>query len=177
MAKKPFDTYFASKGQLPGDELIVDDEILVLRSGTIYRGAVDINFAFANLEGDATNTVISAVDVWSVIGGTLLEVSKTVTFTYAANAFTYIGPNQAHVTPIRAAVSLLGAVAADYQVGVFVNAVLVGLGMTVHSTVTQVGHVTTSAPYALQTGDVIDIRVRNVTDATDVIVRDASLEI
>jgi hypothetical protein len=177
MATKTFEDYFASKGVLPGEELIDGDEALVLRSSTVFRGSPDINNALANMEGNALVTTINTVDVWEQISGVMADAGSTTTFTFAANQYTYIGVNQLGADTIRASVSLLSAADAQYQVGVFVNSVLVGLGMTTSATTLNAAFVSSAAPYALQAGDVIDLRIRNITDAENVTVLDAQLEI
>jgi hypothetical protein len=115
--------------------------------------------------------------VWEQISGVMADAGSTTTFTFAANQYTYIGVNQLGADTIRASVSLLSAADAQYQVGVFVNSVLVGLGMTTSATTLNAAFVSSAAPYALQAGDVIDLRVRNITDAVNVTVLDAQLEI
>ena len=177
MATKTFEDYFASKGALPGEELIGGDKALVLRSSTVFQGEPDINSALANMQGNALVTTINTVDVWEQISGAMADANSTATFTFAANQYTYIGVNQIGTDTIRASVSLLSAADAQYQVGIFVNSVLVGTGMTTSATTTSAAFVSAAAPYALQTGDVIELKVRNITDAEDVTVLDAQLEV
>ncbi|GAG54975.1 unnamed protein product, partial [marine sediment metagenome] len=116
MATKTFEDYFASKGQLPGEELITGDEALVLRSSTVFRGAPDINNALSNMQGNALVTTINTVNVWEQINGVMADAGSTATFTFAANQYTYIGVNQIGADTIRASVSLLSAADAQYQV-------------------------------------------------------------
>ncbi|GAG49973.1 unnamed protein product, partial [marine sediment metagenome] len=81
---------------------------------------------------------------------------------------------------IRASMSVIAddAVAGlTYEVGIFVNGVQVGTGMTVNATSTEVGFALTESPHALQTNDIIDMRVRNIKDDTDVTLLDAQLVI
>jgi hypothetical protein len=49
--------------------------------------------------------------------------------------------------------------------------------MTTSATTLSAAFVSAAAPYALQASDVIDLRVRNITDAEDVTVLDAQLEV
>lgn len=179
MATKTFEAYFASKGQLPGEELIAGDEILVLRGGTVFRGAVSINTALASMLDNAGVTTINTVDVWESINGTLTDDFSTATFTYAANQYTYIGANQLSPDIIRASFSIskAGNTFKTYEVGIFVNAVQVGTGMKCSSQSDEPAFAACIATHILQTGDVVDMRIRGRTDDTDVTVIDAQLGI
>jgi hypothetical protein len=176
MATKTFEDYFASKGDLPAEELVDGDDILVLRSSTVFRGVVKLNSAFASMTGNASATTINTLDVWEAIAGTLVDIDSTSTLTFAANQYTYTGPNQTHKVKIRASISLAGG-DESYQVGIFVNSVQVGDAMTAKSSATGIAFIQTTVAHALQTGDVIEMMVRNTEGTEDCTVSDAQLEI
>jgi hypothetical protein len=177
---RAFNVYFANRGSLPGEVAIAGDELLILRSGTVYRMGGASAGAYASMTDNAVETTINTIDVWVPFGGVLIEGVTTATFTYAANQFTYIGPNQAHNTSLVGKMSILrvgGGAGSNLQVGVFVNGVQVGDPMTVSSTNSFIGFVLTEVPHLLQTGDIIDIRIRNTTGVENVVVTDAQLSI
>jgi hypothetical protein len=175
---RAFNLYFANRGSLPGDVAITGDELLFLRSGTVYRGSGAAAGAYASMTDNAVETTINTIDVWVPFGGVLIEGATTPNFTFAANEFTYIGPSQASYAGLSGKMSVLrvgGGGNSNYQVGVFVNAVQVSDPMTVSSSSTFLGFVLTEVPHLLQTGDIIDIRIRNTTGAENALVTDAQL--
>jgi hypothetical protein len=62
-----------------------------------------------------------------------------------------------------------------FQVGVFVNGGLVLTGMSTGAATSLVGFVRTTVPHTLQTGDIIDMRVRNITGTDDCRLLEAQL--
>ena len=177
---RAFNLYFANRGQLPGEVLIESDEILVLRGSTVYRAAGIPDFAFASMLANSTETPIVTQNVFVSFEGTLIQGTTSTTFNFAANQFTYIGANQASPSAIKASMSILrasGGGSSAYGIGIFVNGVEVGTGMSVSSSSVDSGFVSTTVPHALQTGDIIDMRVQNVSDTEDLIVVDAQLVI
>jgi hypothetical protein len=91
--ERAFNLYFGNRGVLPGDVAISGDELLVLRSGTVYRMHAAPTTAYAYMNANLVETVINTIDVWVPIGGVLSSPVLSPTFTFAANQFTYIGPN------------------------------------------------------------------------------------
>jgi hypothetical protein len=134
-------------------------------------------FAYASMNANAVETTINTIDVWVPIGGTLIQGVTSTTFTYAANEFTYIGVNQAGVQLLKGNISISKAGGGDniYEVGMFVNGVQVGTGMSVGASTALVGYVQTENPHTLLTNDVIDMRIRNLSGNSNVTVLDAQL--
>jgi hypothetical protein len=179
MANKPFDEYFEDKTDLVGQQGPDGDGFLVLRAGTVFKGNVVHNHAIATVADDATETVIATIDVWVPIGGTLVQGVTTPTFTFATNAFTYIGPNQIVQTSLKAAVSLEKILDVDgpanYEVGIFVNDLLILNAMSTWVVESQTVYVATEVQRLLVTGDVIDMRVRTRGGLDNLIVQNAQL--
>ncbi len=99
-------------------------------------------------------------------------------FSFAANQFTFNGINQGLPSNLIAAVSLLGAgTTVTYEVAIFINGSVFGTGMTCNASSTDRAFVQSLIPRPLQTGDIIEMQVRNITDGTDVTVTDAQLTI
>jgi hypothetical protein len=174
---RAFNLYFANRTELPGEVAIAGDEIMVLRGGTVYRMDGAQVFAYASMNANAVETTINTIDVWVPIGGTLIQGVTAPTFTYAANAFTYIGVNQAGIQLLSAKMSISKAGGGDniFEVGVFVNGVQEGTGMSVGASTALVGFVQTGNPHTLLTNDVIDMRIRNLSGNSNVTVLDAQL--
>ena len=181
MANKPFDEYFDGKTDLVGQQGPAGDDFLVLRGGSVFKGNQVFNKAIATVADDATETVIATVDVWVPIGGTLVQGVTTPTFTFATNQFTYIGPNQIVQTSFKAAVSLekVADVAgpANYEVGIFVNDLLILNAMSTWVVAAQTVYVAAEVQRLLVTGDVIDMRVRTRGGIDNLIVQNAQLVI
>lgn len=179
MATKTFEDYFISKGAIPGGELIEGDEILILRAGTVFKGGVDAHNALAYMEENILVTDIVTVDVWVPINGTMVEGAHTSSFTFAANQYTYVGDTQLSPLGIKASMSVskTGPGVKNYAIGVFVNNVQVGTEMIASSEQDAPAFCSTTVTHTLQTNDVIDLRVRCKTDATDCTVSHAQLNI
>ena len=176
---RTFEDYFASKGALPGEQVIQDDEILVLRAGTVFRAASFKDGAIATMAQNAVETVITTIDVWVPIAGTLTDLSSTDSFTFAANQYTFIGANRLHPTRLEATVSFTQTVNAlkTYEIGLFVNGAIAGTSMGATSQNNSTANVYCIAPHTLQTGDIIDVRIRNITDIENVTATYAQLAI
>jgi hypothetical protein len=174
---RPFETYFANRGALPGASPIAGDEALILRAGTVYRTGDTKLYAYASVNGNAVETTIATIDVWVPIAGTLVEGDAADDFTFAANQWTFIGSNQAVPSFLTAQISIISASApiSIYEVGLFVNGVQEGTGMRRGSTNSSPGFFSTTSPYALQNGDVVDMRVRNLSGTDNLTVIDAQL--
>ena len=174
---RAFNVYFANRTALPGEVAIAGDEYLVLRGGTVYRVEASALFAYASLSGGVQVTPTTTIDVWVPIVGTLIQGVTTSSFSYAANQFTYNGVSQAVPTRRSAKMSLLRDPNGDdaYEVGVFVNGLLIGTGMTTTAAHNVVGFTYTENPHTMQTGDIIDMRVRNTTGVSSCIITSAQL--
>jgi len=156
---KGFDAYFSGKSLLTGPQSPSGDSLLTLRSGTVFQQNIVYNKAYAGFADSSTETLTNADNVWVPIANTLIQGPTTPTFTFATNQFTYIGPNQIIQTNFRAAISGQSVGTGYYEVGVFVNDLLVGDPM---QTAFDAGvrNVSTQVQRVLVTGDVIDMRVR-----------------
>jgi hypothetical protein len=174
---RAFNVYYANRTVLPGEVPIAGEEILVLRGGTVYRMAAAGVFAYASMTGNSDVTAIATIDVWVPVAGTLVEGDASANFTFAANEFTFNGVNQAAPQKLSAKITVSKAGGGDeiYEVGIFVNGTQVDTGMTVGAGTTLVGFVATDNTHTLQTGDVIDVRVRNISGTSDCTVTHAQL--
>lgn len=177
MAERPFNEYFTNRTLLPGEIAILGDQILILRGGTVYRMAAAGVFAYASMTANALVTAITTQNVWVPIAGVLVEGDASANFSFAANQFTFNGINQAAPQILSAKMSTLRVGGGDgiYQVGVFVNGLQVDTGMSLGCTSARPGFAQTGNTHALQTGDIIDMRVRNTADTNDCTVVDAQL--
>ena len=179
MANTPFDEYFDGKTDLVGQQGPTGDDFLVLRGGSVFKGNQVYNKAIAYAADDTDVTTINTVDVWEQVANTLVQGVTTPTFTYATNQFTYIGPNQIVQTSLKASMSCkLNAVGdAAYDIGIFVNDLLIANAMTVNVADTGISYVGCEVQRLLVTGDVIDFRVRSRAGIIDLIVQNAQLVI
>jgi hypothetical protein len=177
MANKPFDEYFTDKTALVGQQGPDGDDLLVLRAGTVFKGNVVHNHAIATLTDNTTETVINTVDVWEKLGLTLVQGVTTPTFTFGVEDFTYIGPNQIVQTSLKAAVSLTKVLAGaqTYEVGIFVNDLLILNGMSTTVTDAEFIYVAAEVQRLLVTGDIITMRVRSRSGDDDLTVTNAQL--
>jgi hypothetical protein len=175
--ERAFNVYYANRTVLPGEVPIAGDEYLVLRGGTVYRMAAAGVFAYSAFAGGVDTTVTSTIDVWVPIEGTLVEGDASANFSFAANEFTFNGVNQAAPISVRASMSILrvGNGEDAYEIGVFINGTQADTGMTTSCSPTIAGYVGTINTHTLQTGDVIDMRVRNTTGTNSCIITNAQL--
>ena len=178
MATKPFETYFSERTLLTGQQSPAGDEQLTLRAGTVFRQNVVYNKALA-YGGDAvTVTALATADVWYPLDNVLVQGVTTPTFTYAANQFTYIGPNQIVQTSLKGAVSIQADVLSTIEVGIFVNNLLIANGMSTYlGEANKPLYVASETQRIMATGDVIDLRVRSDTATTSVTVPNIQLVI
>jgi len=176
MANKPFETYFGERTVLTGAQPVGGDEVLVLRSGTVFRGSNVFIKASAILSDDVTPTDITVTDQWESVGGTLVQDVVTPSFTFAGNIFTYVSPNQIDPTVVSGSVQV--TIAADddqVEVGLFVNDVLIGNPMGITANATEFRAVSVQALHVLQTGDTVEMKVRNRDAIVDITVTNAQL--
>jgi hypothetical protein len=179
MANIPFDQYFTDKTAAVGQQGPTGDDYLVLRAGTVFKiNQVNIK-AIAYAADDSDVTTITTADVWVPPANTLVQGVTTPTLTYATNQFTYIGPNQIVQTSLKASMSCKVAPAipgtANYDIGIFVNDLLILNSMTVEVADTGISYVGAEVQRLLVTGDVIDFRVRSRSGTLDLIVQNAQL--
>ena len=177
MANKPFDQYFSDKTTLVGQQGPTGDDLLVLRGGTVFKGNQVFIKALAYAADDTDVTTITTADVWVPPANTLVQGVTTPTLTFATNQFTYIGPNQIVQTNLKASMSCKLAAAGDaaYDIGIFVNDLLIANAMTVNVADTGISYVAAEVQRLLVTGDVIDFRVRSRAGTIDLIVQNAQL--
>jgi hypothetical protein len=174
---RAFNVYFANRTALPGEVAIEGDTYLTLRGGTVYQIDAHADFGYASFSGGVDTTVTDTIDVWEPIIGTLIAGDVSASFGFAANQFTFNGVSQAVPSLLSGKLSLLRVTNGGdaYEVGVFVNDLLVGTGMTTNAENNVVGFVYTQNTHTLQTGDIIDMRVRNTTGTSSCIVTSAQL--
>ena len=117
--------------------------------------------------------------MWVPIAGTLADVDHTDSFTFAANQYTFIGANRLGNARLEASLSVSSTPQGivQYEIGLFVNGSQVGTSMGASSSGDRLSSPYCIAPYTLQTGDVIDVRVRNITDIENLLVAYAQLAI
>lgn len=176
--ERPFNIYFANRTVLPGGVLIANDEVLVLRGGTVYRHPGGLLLAYSAMNANAVETVIATEDVWVPIGGALTDSPLTSTaFSFAANQYTYVGVNQARPQFISAKMSISKAGGGDdiYEIGIFANGTQIDTGMSCGASTALVGFAATGSLHSLQTNDVFDMRVRNLSGTSNVTLLDAQL--
>ena len=176
---RTFEDYFANRGSLPGEDPIEGDEMLVLRSGTVFRGTPITTAVYAAMNANVVETVINTINVWEPIGGTMDNLFASNNLTYLDNAYTYIGVNLQHAEPLmaRATLSKVGGGDNLYELGVFINDIIQGTGMSVGCSTAFRACVVCGVPRVLQTGDVFDMRVRNLSGTSNVTVVDAQLTV
>lgn len=176
---RPFETYFANRAALVGAQPVTGDEALVLRSGTVFRGLTVDTSAIVYVAANAVATVISVVDAWVAIGGTLIEGPVTDVYTYATNQLTYIGPSLVPAVHIRGRATITKSLASvqSYEIGIFVNDVLLQNGMRVSVNQNEYAFVDVEALHPLATGDVVDLRVRSRSGTDDITLTDVQLVI
>jgi hypothetical protein len=177
MPNTDFDIYFGNKTDLVGQQAPTGDDYLAMRGGSLFLSNLVWNKAIATASDDSDVTTINTVDVWEPIANTLVQGVTTPTLTFAANAFTYIGPNQVVQTSLKASMSCKLDAAGDaaYDIGIFVNDLLILNAMTVNVADTGISYVATEIQRLLVTGDVIDFRVRSRVGTEDIIVQNAQL--
>jgi hypothetical protein len=173
---KGFDAYFGGRSLLTGVQSPSGDYHLTLRAGTVFQENFVYNKAYAGFSGVAVETPTNADGVWVPIANTLIQGPTTPTFTFAANQFTYIGPNQLVQTSLRASISGQSVGTGYYEVGIFVNDLLVGNPM---QTAFDAGvrYLATEVQRVLVTGDVIDMRVRPVANVNSITLLNGQLVI
>jgi hypothetical protein len=179
MANTPFDTYFADRPELIGNQPLNGDATLVLRDSTVFRKLNLDNRAYAMFSDDADETPCPVVNEWVLMANTLSEQGHTTTFTFAANQFTYVGGNTNVVNTFMASMSCKKLLAGDssYDIGIFVNGLLIGNSMKVTVRENVVSYVSCTIQRLLVTGDVIDMRVRTRTLTNPLTISDGQLVI
>jgi len=177
MATKPFETYFDERTLLTGQQAPAGDHFLTLRSGTVFKQSVVYNKAYAGFNNSPTQQV-SVADVWMPLDAVMVQGATTPTFTFATNQFTYIGPNQIIPNTIKAAMSCVVEVAGGghFEIGVFVNGLLIGDPMVI-AVAQGFEYVATEVTRLLVTGDIIEIKIRELAGTDTVTVSSAQLVI
>lgn len=181
---RPFEDYFKNRTVLVGGQSSVGDEILVKRSGTIFRASSVFNKAFASINHNSTPITIAAQDVWYPITG-MTDQMSTQSFSFASDAYTYIGPTQIYPCSISLSATLSkiwsGNGGEEYEIGIFLN------GAQLQNTMSTVciedatqafkTNVTSIVGHILVQNDVIDARILNRSGTDNVIVEDLQLVI
>jgi hypothetical protein len=124
---RPFEDYFANRSQLVGEQSSNGDEILVLRNATVFRTSSVFNKAFGSIQDNPNFMTISAQSTWYQITG-ITDVMSTPSFSFANDAYTYIGPTQIYPASITLNCTIIkewsGNGGEEYEIGIFVNGVL-----------------------------------------------------
>lgn len=178
MAEVQFKDFFISQLVAPTDHIQDGDKLLLLRGTSIFKVAAIGDTAYATFADNTLVTTINTIDVYEDINGALGGAVFTNNFTFAANAFTFTGPNQ--VTP-----SLLAGVVAGIkmgvagfnraEVGIFVNGIQQGTSVGASMGDTERAFVACRIVYALQQNDVITMKVRNRDGDSDLTIEAAEL--
>lgn len=178
MANLTFEEYFETRAVLSGAMGVGGDEKLTLRGGTVFRESVVEIKAHASMADSAVETVLAAVDTWAMVEN-LIQGPTTAAFSYATSQFTYLSPNREYPSSLKAKASLTKVLAGaqDYEIGLFVNDVLIGNGMRVTVVDGETAFVSCEVLHTLITGDVVDLRVRARSGDDDITVRNAQLTI
>lgn len=181
MAKVKFSTWLGTDlPDLPGNQTVSTDQMVVIRGGVPYAYDPATRFAYADMSGNATPTVIAAADTWTPILGTLVASGVETGFTLAANIFTVTAETSLDPLRIRAGCTFMkvgGGAAVNFEIGIFVNGVQVGVGQTDTAGSAQWGNANIGVPAVLANGDTVEIRVRNRTDGDDVTISEMSFGI
>ena len=165
---------------LPGNQWLPGDAMVVIRGGLPYAYDPVSRFAYADMGGNAAPTTINTVDVWESIAGTLVASVADEGFTLASNVYTVTAETSLFPILVSAectAMKVGGGTAVNFQFGIFVNDVMVGVGQNALASAAQWGSAIVSIPVLLANGDTVEIKVRNRTDADDVVVSDMSFRI
>jgi hypothetical protein len=165
---------------LPANQWLPGDAMVVIRGGEPFAYDPVSRFAFASMGDNAAPTTINTVDVWESIAGTLTVSAADQGFTLASNIYTVTAETSLFPILIAAectAMKVGGGTAVNFQFGIFINDVMVGVGQTALASAAQWGSAGVSVPAILAQGDTVEIKVRNRTDADDVVVSDMSFRI
>jgi hypothetical protein len=181
---RPFEDYFANRTQLIGNQSSNGDEVLVLRSGTVFRASSVFNKAFGAIKDNPNFMTISATGTWYQITGITDEMS-TASFAFANDAYTYIGPTQIYPASITLNCTVIkewsGNGGEEYEIGIFVNGALYQnkSSTTVPEDPTQQAksNVVCIVGIILTQGDVIDARILNRSGTDNCRIEDLQLVI
>jgi hypothetical protein len=184
MANKTFEDYFKERGALVGAPASTGDELLVLRSDTVFRGKRVDNSACLYIDNDGTTTTFSVVDTWTSLANSFTQAILSASFSLAGNVLTYVGPDQN--LPVRMSFNavLTNAVAGTeiYEIGIHVNDILSnGSGKTSiyydagPPIVSEYKSVSVETLVILSTGDTIEPKIRTRTGTNTVNVNMAQL--
>ena len=174
------DWVFTELPNLPAQQTIAGDELVVIRGGVPYRYDPVTRLGYADMAGNALETTINTVDVWESIAGVLVASGAEQGLTFAANVFTVTAETSLDPVRIKAGVTMhkdAGGAGVNIEVGIFVNGSQVGVGSTDTVATTQFGNAYVAVPAILANGDTVEIKVRNRTDADSLTVTEMSFGI
>jgi hypothetical protein len=159
---------------LPSEQTIPGDQMIVIRSGLPYAFDPRTRFAYASFIGNASMTTINTQNVWESIGGTLAASGGEEGLSFAANVFTVTAETSLVPVQIQAGVSFErdGNGDDNFQFGIFVNGSISGVPIAASGNMNKANSVYVTVPSILVNGDTIEIKVRNLDDDVDVLVTD-----
>lgn len=181
---RTFEDYFINRTPLVGGQSSTGDQALILRNGTVFRASSVFNKAFAALKNNSTPIGIVANATWYQITGMTDEMS-TQSFSFANDAYTYIGPTQIYPASITLNVGISkiwsGLGGEEYEIAIFVNGVLyqnkMSTALSEDATQSLKVNATCIVGLILTQGDVITAHILNRSGTDDVIVEDVQLVI
>jgi hypothetical protein len=159
---------------LPGGQWIPGDDLAVIRGGVPYTLDPVVRESYAEMGGNGSATTINTMNVWESIAGTLVAPSGVEGFTLAANVWTVTAQDSLRPILISAGLTAMKVGSGDdnYEFGIFVNDVMVGVGMAGNLSSTKWQSFYVARPKILNNGDTIEIKVRNRNDNANVVVSD-----
>jgi hypothetical protein len=149
---------------LPGNQTIPSDQMIVIRAGLPYAYDPVTRLAYSEMSSNAAATGISTQNQWESIAGTLVAPAGIEGFTLAANVWTVTTEDSLKPLLISAGQTAMKVGSGDdtYQFGIFLNDVLVGAPMSINTHMTKLDSCYLTGPVILETGDTVEVKVRNL---------------
>ena len=165
---------------LPSQQMLPGDEIVIIRGGVPFRYDPVTRFAEATMAGNALATTINVMDQWESIAGVLVDSGIDTGLSLAGNVYTVTAETSLFPIHIEAGVTIMkvgGGTAANFEIGIFVNGIHVGVGQVGLASSAQWGNANVAKENLLATGDTVEIKIRNRTDADNVVVSEMRIGI
>jgi hypothetical protein len=174
MTTKFSDWLDAELPPLPSNQTISGDGLVVIRAGIPYTYDPATRFSYAEMVSNAGATGITVIDQWESIAGTLVSAGPEEGFTLAANIWTVTAEDSLDPIQMHAGLTAMKVGSGDdtYQFGIFLNDVLVGAPMSISTHMTKLNSCYLTAPLILETGDTVEVKVRNLDDVANVVIMD-----
>jgi hypothetical protein len=157
---------------LPSNQTIAGDGLVVIRGGLPYEWDPVTRKAYAQMSGNAAVTTINTIGVWESIAGTLVASGSDQGFTLASNIWTVTAEDSLDPRQMEVGMGVMKVGSGDdtYEVGIFQNGTLEGVAIPVNAHMTKLGNLFVKAPLILDTGDVIEVKIRNLEDTANVVI-------